>query len=207
MNELSWSRVVLGQVPGYGTVRCISMEDLIVSKVGRYTQQRKSSQYEADKNVKDIVATMQALAKPDFRYIIRRLKEGARRESASSSSRIHSLDWYFVREVHIYQDSAQVLDTDRIGKFIATVLVDSGSAQVEYWLLHALRKTGSKARFQSIFVLDERHLVLLLKRWEPILQVDGDRVRLSSRDIQNYVKPRHEGLPEYGKKIACSGKK
>jgi hypothetical protein len=207
MNDFSWAHVILGQVLGYGTIRCISMEDLIVSKVGRYTQQRKDSQYEANKNVKDIVATIQTLAKPDFKYIIERLKEGARRESTSNSSKIHRLDWYFVREVQFYLNSAQMMDKSRIGKFIANVLVDSRSTQIEYWLLHALRKIGSKAKFQASFMLDEKHLAVLLKRWEPILQVNGDQIRLSSKEIQNYVKTRPEALPEYGKKIAYSAKK
>lgn len=207
MNDFSWSHIILGQVPGYGTIRCVSMEDLIVSKVGRYTQQRKESQYEADKNVKDIVATIQTLVKPDFKYIIERLKEGARRESTSNSSKIHRLDWYFVREVQVYLNSAQMMDQSRVGKFIANVLVDSRSMQIEYWLLHSLRKIGSKAKFQSSFMLDEKHLAVLLKRWESILQVSGDHVRLSSKDIQNYVKTRPEALPEYGKRIAYSAKK
>lgn len=207
MNDLSWSRVILGQVPGYGTIRCISMEDLIISKVGRHTQQRKDSQYEADKNVKDIVATIQTLSKPDFKYVIERLKEGARRESTSNSSKIHRLDWYFVREVQVYQNSADMMDQFKIGKFIANVLVDLRSAQTEYWLLHALRKMGSKTKFQSSFMLDEKHLAVLLKRWESILQVKGDKVKLSSRGIQNYVKTKPETLPEYGKKLVYSGKK
>ncbi|MEM3100012.1 MAG: DUF6036 family nucleotidyltransferase [Candidatus Nitrosotenuis sp.] len=206
MNDVSWSHVILGQVPGYGTIRCVSMEDLIVSKIGRHTQ-RKDSQYEADKNVKDIVATIQTLAKPDFKYIIERLKEGARRESTSNSSKIHRLDWYFAREVQLYLNSAQMMDQSRIGKFIANVLVESRSMQIEYWLLHALRKIGSKAKFQSSFMLDEKNLAVLLKRWESILQVNGDQVTLSSKDIQDYVKTRPEALPEYGKRIAYSAKK
>lgn len=73
--------------------------------------------------------------------------------------------------------------------------------------MHALRKIGSKAKFQSSFMLDERHLAALLKRWESILQVNGDQIRLSSKDIQNYVKTRPEALSEYDKRIAHSGKK
>jgi hypothetical protein len=98
------------------------------------------------------------------------------------------------------------LDQFRIGKFIANVLVDSRSTQIEYWLLHALRKIGSKAKFQSSFMLDERHLAALLKRWESILQVTDDQIRLSSKDIQNYAKTRPEALSEYGKRIAHSGR-
>jgi hypothetical protein len=206
MNDDSWSRIVLGQVPGYGTIRSISMEDLIVSKVGRYTQQRKDNKYEADKNVKDIVATMQTLSKPDFKYLIKRLKEGARRESISNSSKIHRLDWYFVREVHAYQGVARLLKYDKIAKFVATVLVNSRSMQIEYELLHSLRKSSSMRKFQSDFMLDDKHLALLLYRWKTMLQIDGDDVKVSSKDIQNYVRNSPEKLPEYGKNLAYSGK-
>lgn len=206
MNDNSWSRTVLGQVPGYGTIKSISMEDLIVSKVGRYIQQRKGSEYEADKNVKDIVATIETLPKPDFKYVIQRLKEGARRESTSNSSKIHGLDWYFVREVSVYLDVARLMRYDKIEKFVANVLVNSRSMLIEYELLHSLRKMSSIRKFQSKFMLDEKHLVLLLKRWKTILNINGDKVKVSSKDIQNYVDTNPEKLSEYAKNIVYSGK-
>lgn len=205
MNNDSWSRVVLGQVPGYGTIKSISMEDLIVSKVGRYTQ-RKDRKYEADKNVKDIIATIQTLPKPDFKYVIQRLKEGARRESKSNSSKIHSLDWYFVREVPVYRDVARLMKYDKIEKFVANVLINSRSMSIEHELLHSLRKISSIRKFQSGFMLDNKHLALLLERWKTILQINGDNVKVSSKDIQNYVKTNPETLSEYAKNIAYSRK-
>ena len=204
MNSDSWSRIVLGQVPGYGTIKSISMEDLIVSKVGRYTQ-RKNRKYEADKNVKDIIATIQTLPKPDFKYVIQRLKEDARRESVSNS-KIHSLDWYFVREVPVYRDVARLMKYDKIEKFVANVLVNSRSMLIEYELLHSLRKISSMRKFQSGFMLDDKHLARLLKRWKTILHINGDNVKVSSKDIQNYVKTNPEKLSEYAKNIVYSGK-
>lgn len=207
MNDDSWSRVVLGQVPGYGTIRYISMEDLLVSKVGRYTQQKKTSPYEADKNVQDIVSTIQVLSRPDSKYVIQRLKEGARRESPSNSSKIHSLDWYFVREVPLYLKLAKIMNNLKISKFIANILVNSKSMQIEYYLLHNIRKMKSKSKFQDNFMLDDKNLYLLMKRWKKILKINGNKVIVSSKDIQNYVNANPEALPEYGKKLVYSGKK
>ena len=206
MTDDSWSRVTLGPVPGYGSIQSISREDLIVSKVGRYTQQKTGSRYEAEKNVKDIISTIQTLPKPDFKYVIQRLKEGARRETSSGSSKIHRLDWYFVREVEIYQKMAGGFDQDKIGKFISTILANSKSAPIEYELLHSLRKS-SMSKLKSSFMLDGKSLSLLLDRWKSILKINGDKVSLSSKDIQNYVKTLEpETLSEYAKRIVFSGK-
>jgi len=208
MTDDSWSSVTLKLVPGFDSIKTISMEDLIVSKVGRYTQQRTDSQYEADKNVTDIVSTIQALAKPDFKYVIQRLKEGARRESSSNSSKIHPLIWYFVREVPVYSKAAKGLNQDKIGTFIATVLVNSKSPLIEYELLHTLRKSSSIKTLQSSFMLDNKSLRLLTKRWEKILKISGDEAALTSKDIQEYVNSLvPESTSEYAKKLIFSGKK
>jgi len=207
MTDDSWSRVTLRPVPGYGSIQSISREDLIVSKVGRYTQQKTGSKYEAEKNAKDIISTIQTLPKPDFKYVIQRLKEGARRETSSGSSKIHRLDWYFVREVEIYQKMAGSFDQDKIGKFISTILANSKSAPIEYELLHSLRKNKSISKFKSSFMLDDASFSLLLKRWKSILKINGDKVSLSSKDIQNYVNTLEpETLSEYAKRIVFSGK-
>ncbi len=65
MIDDSWSRVIARIVPGYGPIQSIGMEDLIISKVGRYTQKKGNSQYEAEKNVRDIVSAMSTLSGPD----------------------------------------------------------------------------------------------------------------------------------------------
>ncbi|MGI0058522.1 MAG: hypothetical protein ACREBJ_02035 [Nitrosotalea sp.] len=205
MTDESWSHVVLRPVPGYGSIRSISMEDLIISKVGRHTQQWADNQYEANKNVMDIVAAIQTLSQPDLKYVMQRLKEGARRENVLHSSKIHPLDWYFVREVETYRKSAEQLNRDKIGIFIAKVLVTSKSTPIEYYLLHSLRKSGSLSKFQSNFMLDDKSLELLLKRWNSILKIEDDKVHLSSKAIQDYVKTLGpEEISEYAKKIIFS---
>jgi len=185
-----------------------SMEDLIVSKVGRYAQQRAASKYEAEKNVRDIVSTMAMLPRPDYKYVIQRLKEGARRETSSNSSTIHSLDWYFAREIEVYRSVAESLDfLDKVSEFTTTVLVEARTPTIEYWLLHSLRKKKSLKRFQSDFMLDDESLALLLKRWEPILQIDADVVIISSKSIQKYIETLGpERLSEYAKRLVYSGK-
>lgn len=207
MTNDSWSRVAVRPVPGYGDIKCICLEDLIISKVGRYTQQKSASNYEAQKNVSDIVATIQILSKPDFKYVIKRLKEGARRQTQSNSSKIHRLDWYFVREVPIYQKVAKSFNRNKTRKFISTVLVKSKSSQIEYWLLHSLRKSGRVDRLQSDFMLDGSSLSALLNRWKSYMHRSDNKAQLSSKDIQNYLKTLEPGvLSEYAKRIVFSGK-
>jgi hypothetical protein len=201
----AWSHVVSRQIPGYGMINTISMEDLIVSKVGRYTQQISSSKYEAEKNAKDIVASMHTITKPDFKYVIQRLREGARREKLKYA-KIHSLDWFFVREAQIYEKMASAFGDDKIGVFVNTVLVDLKSISTEYYLLHNLRRIGSISKFQSDFMLNERSLSILLKRWK-FLKTSGDKVILSPKDVQNYLQTLEPETPsEYAKKLVFSGK-
>jgi len=206
MTDDSWARIVSKPVGGYDSIWSISMEDLIVSKVGRYTQQIRD-EYEANKNVRDIVATMQALAKPDFKYVIQRLAEGARRETLGKFSKIHNLNGYFVKEVEIYRKMAESFDSEKIGKFTASVLVQSKSASMEYWMLHRLRKGKSLKQFKLDFMLDEKNYSILLDRWKSILKINGDKVTISSKQIQEYVKSlKPETLSEYAKKLIFSGK-
>lgn len=208
MTDESWSRVVLRPVPGYDNIRTIAMEDLIISKVGRFTQQIADNQYESNKNVRDIVTTMQTITQPDFKYVVQRLKEGARREHARHSSKIHPLDWYFVREVEIYRRDAEIMNHDKIGAFIAKILVTSKSTSIEYELLHSLRRNGKLNEFQSNFMLDDKALKVLLQRWKSILKIDGNKVSISSKKIQEYVETLgSEEASEYAKKIIYSGKK
>ncbi len=208
MTDDSWSHVTATIVPGYGPIQSISMEDLIISKVGRYTQQKSDSQYEAEKNVKDIVSTIATLVRPDTKYATQRLKEGARRETSSNSSPIHPLHWYFVREVEVYRREAESLRLhERIQSFISEILSHVKSRSVDHWLLHSLRKNGSIKAFQANFMLDNRLLPSLLKRWGSALQVNGDKVSTSSRAIQQYVETLEpEILSEYAKRIVYSGK-
>jgi len=207
MTDESWSRVVLRPVPGYGNIKTITMEDLMTSKVGRYTQQIADNKYESIKNVMDILATMQTIAQPDFKYVIQRLKEGARREHVRHSSKIYPLDWYFVREVEIYRKAAEKMNRDKIGAFIAKILVTSKSVSIEYELLHNLRRSGNLNEFQSNFMLDDKSLSVLLQRWKSILKIEGNKVNISSKDIQEYVKTLGpEEVSEYAKRIIFSGK-
>ncbi|MCI0561226.1 MAG: hypothetical protein MN733_22295, partial [Nitrososphaera sp.] len=208
MTNESWSRVSARPVPGYGILRSISMEDLITSKVGRYTQQRGDSQYEADKNIQDIVSAVATLTRPDIKYAIQRLKEGARRESTSKASPIHPLHWYFVREVKAYRETAETLGVrDRVQTFVSEILSQAKTRSIEYSLLHDLRKNGSIKAFQANFMLDDKSVSILLKRWRAILQLDGDKVSTSAKSIQGHIETfESESLSEYAKKLAYSGK-
>jgi hypothetical protein len=207
MTDESWFRIRGRPVPGYDLIMAVSMEDLVVSKVGRFTQQRVDSQYEADKNIRDVVSAMAAPYRPDIKYVIRRLKEGARRER-STISPIHSLDWYFVREVAACRKVATRLDiSDRIQSFVSGVLSRTKTRSIEYWLLHILRKNGSIQAFQTEFMLDHEALSALLKRWRFILKLDGDKVSISSKTIQGYLETLEPDVSsEYAKRLAYSGK-
>ncbi len=209
MTEESWSRVTLNSVGGYSSIRSICMEDLIVSKVGRHTQQYKGSKYEANKNANDIILTIQSLTKPDFKYIQQRLNEGARRETTSgSSSKIHNLMWYFVKEVEIYKNLAQPLDGGKIDKFMERILVNSKSKFAEYWMLHRLRKSKSIKKFQEEFGFEGKNCSVLLKRWNSILEINGDEVITSAKKIEKYVETLEpESISEYANKLIFSGKK
>jgi hypothetical protein len=208
MTGKSWSRVSARPVPGYELIMSVSMEDLIVSKVGRYTQQKSEIQYEAEKNAKDIVMTMASLVRPDIKYVIQRLKEGARREVASNASPIHSLDWHFVREVEVYGKIAEVAGLkQKIQTLIFSILLQAKTRSVEFWLLNNLRRIGSIRAFQTEFMLDEKSNSTLPKRWKAAMTVNGDNASISAKTIQDYVaalKP--EPQTEYAKKLAFSGK-
>lgn len=208
MTSESWSHINARPVPGYDLIMAVSMEDLLVSKIGRYTQQKSDSQYEADKNAKDIVSTMSILLRPDTKYVIRRLREGARRERSSNASTIHSLDWYFVREVEVYGKIAEVLGLkDNIQALISAVLSHAETRSIEYWLLHNLRKKGSVREFQTSFMLDSKSLSILMKRWKTVVTLNGDKVSTSARLIQDYIVTlQPEPRTEYARKLAFSGK-
>lgn len=207
MTDESWERTVFKPVGGYNSIWSISIEDLIVSKVGRYSQQFKENKYEANKNVKDIIATIQTLTKPDYKYIIQRLDEGARRETLGKFSRIHNLNWYFIKEVETYKKMAESFDGEKTGKFISTILVQSKSQSIDYWMLHSLRKGKSIKKFKTDFMLDEKNWKILLNKWKSILKIDGDKVSVSSRNIQKYVESlKQEMVSDYAKKLIFSGK-
>jgi len=207
MTEDSWRRIVFKSVAGYRSIWSISMEDLIVSKVGRYTQQRTASEYEANKNARDIVATMQSLTKPDFKYVIQRLAEGARRETLGKFSPIHNLNGYFAKEVEIYRVLAESFDSAKIGKFVSSVLAQSKSLNMEYTMLHSIRKGKSLKKFKSDFMLDERNYSMLLSRWDSFLGIDGDKVKVTSKQIQDYTQSlKPEPDSDYAKKLIFSGK-
>lgn len=212
MTEESWSRVTIRNIPGYGFIRCISIEDLLISKVGRYTQQKSDSLYEANKNVKDIITAISVLKKPDINYAISRLREGARRERSSPASKIHSLMWYFVREVQVYDKATEGLDEEKIKKvqqFIASVLINSKFRTTEYWLLSCLRKNGGDTKkFQQFFCLDDNSLEILLTRWKPYIQIEGNKATLSAVDIETYLeKLPTEKSSDYAKQLTFSGKR
>src|SRR5712691_900030 len=52
MNPLSWSKISPKNILAYGNLWSISVEDLIVSKVGRFIQQKDQNEKEADKNIR-----------------------------------------------------------------------------------------------------------------------------------------------------------
>ncbi len=206
MTEDSWRRIVFKSVAGY-LIWSISMEDLIVSKVGRYTQQIIEGKYEANKNVLDIITTIQSLARPDFKYIIQRLAEGARRETLGKFAQIHNLNGYFAKEVGIYQRLSESLDSTKIGKFVSSVLVQSRSPNMEYTMLHSIRKGKSLKKFKLDFMLDEKNYFILLARWDSFLKIDGDRVKVTAKQIQDYIKSlKPEQVSDYAKKLIFSGR-
>jgi len=56
-------------------------------------------------------------------------------------------------------------------------------------------------------MLDEKNYSILLDRWKSILEINGDKVTISSKQIQEYVKSlKPETLSEYAKKLIFSGK-
>lgn len=206
MTEDSWARIRLKTIAGYESIWSISMEDLIVSKVGRYTQQIRDT-HEANKNAKDIVATMHTLIKPDFKYVIKRLSEGARRETLGKFAPIHNLNGYFVKKVEIYRKIAESYDSKKIGEFIGSVLVQSKSASIEYGMLHSIRKGKSIKKFKTDFMLDKKNYSILLSRWKSILTINGDDVTITSKQIQGYCKSlKPETCSEYAKNWIFSGK-
>ena len=206
MTDESWARIVFKPIGGYNSIWSISKEDLIVSKIGRHTQQMRDK-HEANKNANDIVVTMQSLSKPDFKYIIQRLDEGARSEKVEESSEIHNLKWYFVKEVEIYKKMAESLDNEKIGQFIASVLVQSKSAIIEHDMLNRIRKGKSLKRFKSDFMLDEKNYSILLDRWKSILEINDDKITVSDEKIQEYVKSlKPETISEYAKKLISARK-
>lgn len=212
MTEESWSRIAIRNVPAHGFIRSLSVEDLIISKVGRYTQQKSVNQYEADKNVNDIVTAISVLRKPDIKYAVKRLKEGARRERTSPVSKIHPLLWYFAREVQVYGKVSEELDEDRTGQvreFIASVLVASKSKASEYWLLTSLRKGGGDIKkLQQSFYLDDKSLGVLLARWKKDFRIEENKAFLTAADILAYLKKLpHEDPSGYLKHLAYSGKR
>lgn len=206
MNDFSWSRTVLRDIPGSGTLVSVSPEDIIVSKIGRFHQQKnKNETTEADKTIKDILATIIFLQKPDYKYIIERMKEGARRES-SKSSHIRNLNWFFVREVEDYRQKLNGFKYEKVSNFVSHLLSSIRSQEVEYYLLHRLRKEKSIGKFQTRFMLNDKSLSILLKRWN-FIDVSDDNITLTSRTIDAYIKrltnTKHS---EYYEKILCTKK-
>ena len=93
-------------------------------------------------------------------------------------------------------------------KFISTILVQSKSLDMEYWMLHSIRKGKSLMKFKSDFTLDEKNYSILLKRWKSFLEIEGDYVKVTSKQIQDYIKSfKPEPISPYAKKLIFSGKK
>lgn len=208
MTEEAWKRTVFLPVAGFNSIWSISKEDLIASKIGRHAQQFSKSEYEANKNARDIITTIQSLNKPDYNYIIKRLGEGARRETLSKFSSIHNLNWYFAKEIDAYKKLTEALDGKKIEQFVSTILVKSRSSHIEYWMLHRLRKVKSIKKFKTEFMLDGKNCSILLDRWKSIVKINGDKADVSSKDIQEYTKSlKPEIISDYAKKLIFSGKK
>lgn len=208
MSEKAWSRVVTKNVPSGTLIRTISMEDLMVSKVGRFTQQLQDNKYEAEKNARDIVITMKVLRRPDYKYIVERLKEGARRETSAQNSPIHPLAWFFVREIKTYHDISKDanFDLEHMCKIISGIVAHLKTQSADYYLLHNLRTIGKIGEFKNFFMLDDKAVNLLLKRWKSVVKVNGNSVQVTARDIQQYIESLPTEQPEYGRKLAFGGK-
>jgi hypothetical protein len=207
MNPFSWSKTSIKNILGYGNLRSISVEDVVVSKIGRFSQQKDENEVEADKNIRDILSTITYIQRPDYKYIIQRLKDGARRESPAASSKLRSLDWFFVREVEIYQEKIGVFDFEKISRFVSNTMSLIKSRHVEYHLLNSLRKVGSLHKFQEKFMLNDSSLSRLLERWK-FISVTGDKVTLTAKNIQTYLAGLTPNVhSEYYKRLLYSGKK
>lgn len=206
MNTHSWSKISVRTIPGYGDLWSISAEDIIVSKVGRYSQQKIQNEKEANKNILDILSTITVLQRPDYKYIIQRLKEGARRES-STTSPLHPLDWFFVREIEVYKEKIKGFDFEKVSRFVSNIVILIKSREFEYYLLNSLRKVKSLKKFQQKFMLNDTSLTSLLQRWK-FIEIKNDEATLTSKDIQTQV----DTLPtntasDYYKQLLYSGKK
>jgi hypothetical protein len=205
MNSLSWQKASIRTIPGYGNLWTISVEDIIVSKVGRYSQQRYQNKNEANKNILDILLTIIALKRPDYRYIIERLKEGARKESSSSSA-LHSLDWFFIREIEPYNEKIGKIDYEKVSQFVSKIVMSIRSREVEYYLLNSLRKLKNIKKFQQRFMLNDKSLITLLQRWK-FIEINNNQATLTSKEIQIYLDtlPKNN-ISDYYKQILYSGK-
>lgn len=208
MTDNAWSRVVVKKIPGGNLIRSISIEDLMVAKVGRYIQQFRDNGYEAKKNVTDIVYTMKVLKRPDYKYIVERLKDGARRETSAQSSPIHPLPWFFVREIKTYHDIAKEanFDLEHMRKIISHILAHLKTQSTDYYLLRRLRTIGNIDEFKNSFMLDDETTALLLKRWKTVVKIEDNSVQLTSKDIQRYIDSLGPEKPDYINKLAFSGK-
>lgn len=205
MNTLSWSRTSLRSILGYGNLWSISPEDIIVSKTGRFIQQKNQDEKEANNNILDILSTITILKRPDYRYIVQRLKEGARRES-STSSNLHSLDWFFAREIEVYQDKIRGFDVERVSRFVSNLVTIIKSREFEYYLLNYLRKVKSIRKFQLKFMINDDSLSSILQRWK-FIRINNDKVTITSMDINGYLKILPTNMvSEYYKRLLYSGK-
>ena len=92
-------------------------------------------------------------------------------------------------------------------QFIVLILVKTKSYPIEYWMLHSLRKVQSISKFKSDFMLDEENYSVLQQRWDSILDIDGDKVIINAKDIQEHMKSlKPKPQSDYAKKLIHSGK-
>lgn len=201
MDNDSWSRILSRYISGYDDpIKTICIEDLIVSKIGRYYQQQKSNGYEANKNINDILFSIKSLKSPDYPYIIKRLKEGARRETTRGNSRVHSLDWYFIREMEIYKKRSP-RSRKEIENFVSKVIVDADSDLIEYYLLKEFKRIHSWKDFQEFFMLNIKAIERLKTRWKTILS-DKNGDEINPTQFSYYIKKLRSGPKSaYAKKL------
>ncbi|ABK77513.1 hypothetical protein CENSYa_0881 [Cenarchaeum symbiosum A] len=201
MTDESWGRTVAGMLSDGEAISSVSIEDLIVSKAGRYVPYRFYDPKEVQKSVADVVAAMETAENPDLEYVVRRMMEGARR--ALPQGKIYPIDWFFVREAESCIQLARAQGYTRAKKFVFDVLSGLCTASSEYFLLYSLREEGSVSRFQKKFDMDDGFLQNVLGRWKDVVAIDGDVASASHASIRRYT----QGLPgskssEYARGLA-----
>lgn len=210
MNKDSWARVVSKNIDN-NYLRVISIEDLIISKVGRYIQYKNANNTrEAEKNIIDIIAAISYNKKYrvlDYGYMAKRLKEGARREKPTQNSKIHCLDWFFIRESISYLEFAKrkKFDINYISSIISSIILYLNTQEVNKYLLQKLYEIKDINKFKDYFMFNDTVINKFLEIWKEIVKID-DGISLVG-DVNEFIKKLPKCDERYKRKLVYSGKK